>query len=626
MGWLILFILKGWLVGVAVSKMQKKLKDQYHLDLTIKSYKLNGWSEVVVQGVECRNAQRDTVAYFNMAQINIKLWPLVRGKLRLEKMWADEGFIDITLLKHLRHHAKTIEEPKDSTKFAKAKKYLGLVKDFADMVPDNFLVKKIRISYQDSIGQVGGYIDSLSYADTRLNIKVDLTINRQRQSWSINGNFEKSSLQTHLNVTSDVTGFYELAMIKELAKAQFGFRTFVVDIERLEDNADDIYVRGDVKAEKVLVYNPRLSTDTISMPSGGVDFSIRLTESRLILDSTSRLHLNDLTAMISSDYTYSYPGSIHARLELAPVPAQNIINAMPQGAFEMARTITLDGRMGYHLDFYLNIDEKDSIKIDASVINEGLKIINTGRADLRKLNGSFTYHPYNSRRPILVDSTNSSFTPMRRIPRQLIDAVVSSEDPNFFSHHGIEPDAIEASFLKNMQNGSFRQGGSTISMQLVKNVFLTHKKTIDRKLEEFFLVWLLENMHIASKNRMLEVYLNIIEWGPDVYGIGEASQFYFNKRPGELTLNESIFLAKIIPQPLGFMHRFDEKGNLKENFQLKVLNTVDRLSRHGKIDEEQTGSYWPEVRITGRARNLIKIVPSNDSLRVKDSISRANDW
>jgi membrane peptidoglycan carboxypeptidase len=99
-------------------------------------------------------------------------------------------------------------------------------------------------------------------------------------------------------------------------------------------------------------------------------------------------------------------------------------------------------------------------------------------------------------------------------------------------------------------------------MQLIKNVFLTREKTMARKLEEILLVYMLENNYIVSKERMFEVYLNLIEWGPNVYGIGEASRFYFQKSPAELTLNEALYLASIVPSPKGFMYKF-ELNNIK---------------------------------------------------------------
>ena len=624
-GWILIFFSKDYFLGVAIHKAQGKLKDKYKLDLNFKKYALHGWTEVVMDGMNCQNQDHDTVVYLEHIQLNIKLWPLITGRLRLEKMNLEGGLFDLGQIRKLRKKGTQTEEV-DSNHLSKAQKYLRLIKDAAHFIPDNFFAKNIGIRYTDSSGNINGIIDSVSYMNSNVSSKSELSIDGQHQVWIVEGTFDNSSLETHLKVNSNVTGFYNLSMIKKIASAQIGFRSYNIDIDNLDDNGDNVSIKGGLKADHILVYNPRISADTISADSGGIDFSVRITDKKWILDSTSRIHINGLSAMISSDYTYVYPATIHAKLELAPMPAQSILDAMPTGAFEAVHSMTMEGNMGYHFDFFLAIDKKDTVNIDAQVINKGLKILNYGSVDLRKINGNFTYHPYNSRRPIQVDSANPSYTSLSAMPKYLTDAVVSSEDPEFYYNKGIDESAIETSVLENLKQHRFRQGGSTITMQLVKNVFLTHQKTIDRKLEEFFLVWLLENTHIARKNRILEVYLNIIEWGPDVYGIGEASKFYFNKKPSQLTLDESIFLVKIIPQPLGFMNRFDSQGKLKENFQKKAMTTVDRMARRGKLDIEAQGSYWPEVRITGPAKNLIKISPVSDSLRVQDSISRATDW
>jgi membrane peptidoglycan carboxypeptidase len=113
-------------------------------------------------------------------------------------------------------------------------------------------------------------------------------------------------------------------------------------------------------------------------------------------------------------------------------------------------------------------------------------------------------------------------------------------------HRGFLQESFRESIVKNYREHRFARGGSTISMQLVKNVFLSRDKTVSRKAEEALIVYLIENLGLVPKERMLEVYLNVIEWGPNVYGIGEASHFYFNKRPSQLTLQESLFLASVI--------------------------------------------------------------------------------
>jgi hypothetical protein len=103
-------------------------------------------------------------------------------------------------------------------------------------------------------------------------------------------------------------------------------------------------------------------------------------------------------------------------------------------------------------------------------------------------------------------------------------------------------------------------------MQLVKNVFLGRKKTMARKIEEILLVWLIEDQRIVSKTRMLEVYLNIIEWGPGIFGIGEAADFYFDKHPSQINLGEATFLASIIPSPKNAGWAIDSSGTVKDRF------------------------------------------------------------
>ena len=147
-------------------------------------------------------------------------------------------------------------------------------------------------------------------------------------------------------------------------------------------------------------------------------------------------------------------------------------------------------------------------------------------------------------------------------------------------------------------------------MQLIKNVFLTREKTLSRKLEEILLVYILENNRIATKERMLEVYFNIIEWGPNIYGIGEASHFYFQKNPSDLNLKECLFLATIIPKPKGFMGRFDANQHLKSyaNQQNNFLTRL--LFRRNLITPTDTIGYHLPLAISGPAQSFLKQKPT----------------
>lgn len=183
------------------------------------------------------------------------------------------------------------------------------------------------------------------------------------------------------------------------------------------------------------------------------------------------------------------------------------------------------------------------------------------------MSDEFIYTAYENGQPVYtfpVGPSWENFTPLDSISPLLQMSVMQSEDGAFFYHRGFLPDAMREALIHDLEVRKFARGGSTISMQLVKNVFLNRNKNIARKLEEALIVWLIETEHLTPKARMYEVYLNIAEWGPMVYGIHEAASFYFNKRPSQLSLEESIFLASIVPKPKHFKTHLRQMGGCKK--------------------------------------------------------------
>jgi monofunctional biosynthetic peptidoglycan transglycosylase len=140
-----------------------------------------------------------------------------------------------------------------------------------------------------------------------------------------------------------------------------------------------------------------------------------------------------------------------------------------------------------------------------------------------------------------------SVVPVARISRNLIHAVISAEDQKFFGHEGVDWEAIQASIEKDIEKRRFAVGGSTISQQLVKNLFFGTRKSLTRKLREALVVrWLEADL---SKRRILELYLNLIEWGDGVYGCEAAARRYYGKPAADLTEEEAAGLAGMIPNP-----------------------------------------------------------------------------
>lgn len=144
-----------------------------------------------------------------------------------------------------------------------------------------------------------------------------------------------------------------------------------------------------------------------------------------------------------------------------------------------------------------------------------------------------------------IDKKN--FVKINEISRDLVHAIVAVEDNRFYSHYGFDTVAIGRAILVNLQRGQIEEGASTITQQLVKNLFLSSEQNFDRKLEELILAFDIEMTY--SKEEILELYLNIVYFGSNFYGIHDASMGYFGKLPKDLTLEESAMLAGLPNAP-----------------------------------------------------------------------------
>jgi len=166
------------------------------------------------------------------------------------------------------------------------------------------------------------------------------------------------------------------------------------------------------------------------------------------------------------------------------------------------------------------------------------------------------------------------------IPKILKEAVRVSEDVAFYDHEGIDYFELKESLKRNLEEGKTVRGGSTITQQLAKNLFLSTKKSYFRKLKEFFIAKRLEK-HL-SKERIFSLYLNIIELGKGVFGVGAAAKYYYDWPVSFLNLEECVRLAAVLPQPL-------ETNPLSDSDYLKWRGRLilDRLKFYDLITNEQ---------------------------------------
>jgi len=398
-----------------------------------------------------------------------------------------------------------------------------------------------------------------------------------------------------------------------------GFDTLMVSFSFPHYSQKLVTIEGTSVSKGLTLEGERLSSNTIAMDRFLSSFTLHVRPSSVELDSTSVLTINNIS-LHPFIFLHNHT-QLTVDLKICPVTwdASVFFQSLPGGMFSSLVGFNASGDLRFILDFSMDMASVDSLQFSSSLSARNFRILNYGNDDYRLLNTEFTHQFYDKGYLVAsfpVGPSNPDYTALADISPWLKTAVLTSEDGSFYYHKGFNPRAIRESIITNMKEGRFVRGGSTISMQLVKNVFLTRSKTIGRKLEELLIVWIIENSRLVSKERMYEVYLNIIEWGPGVYGIRQASGYYFNKYPADLNLQESLFLAGIVPFPKRYKSVFEYNGLPKTYFANYMQRMKDLMVSRNYILPMDTVGVDQHVFLTGPASQVF-ILP--DTL-ITDSI------
>lgn len=177
---------------------------------------------------------------------------------------------------------------------------------------------------------------------------------------------------------------------------------------------------------------------------------------------------------------------------------------------------------------------------------------------------------------------SSEYVQLRSISQHMQQSVILTEDSNFWNHNGFDWEAIQASAEANLESGKYLRGGSTITQQLAKNMFLTRDKTLARKALEAVITYRIEKT--LTKKEILERYLNVVQFGKNLFGIKNAAHFYFSKSPAQLSVAESAFLAMLLPSPEKYSRSFFIKS-LTPFANKRMQRIVSDMYRYQRIDE-----------------------------------------
>lgn len=310
--------------------------------------------------------------------------------------------------------------------------------------------------------------------------------------------------------------------------------------------------------------------------------------------STRRLDVSSATvgvgeARVSLSGALEWPADhylIDVRATLPPTDCDSAIGAIPADLLAELGAFTFSGRIGGRVEAHIDSRNFDATSL-AIHIADGCRFETApALADVRRFDAPFRHRVVEPEGPPFEMETGpgtASWVPIREISPFFIHAVLGHEDGGFFRHSGFSTASIEQALIRNLRAGRYVYGASTITMQLVKNVFLHREKTLARKVQEVLLTWWVEN--VMPKEQILELYLNVIEYGPAVYGIRHAAEHYFGVAPAHLGPAESAYLASILPNPKAYHSHWVEDG-VPERFKRRVARFLQSLGARERYDAE----------------------------------------
>jgi hypothetical protein len=256
--------------------------------------------------------------------------------------------------------------------------------------------------------------------------------------------------------------------------------------------------------------------------------------------------------------------ALHLAVRADGLTEERIKRSLPPVVLGPLLDVGVRGSWDHRVALDLDLAQPDSAQFEADVVPHQL-VLDPARTRLRLLGLAQPFVavillPRGARAVRELSVNNPHFRTLDAISPDLVHAVVTNEDGGFFHHRGFNVEAMKQAIAENLKAGAFRRGAGTITMQLARNLYTGHARTLSRKGQEIVLAWVLEHLTGVSKERLLEIYLNIIEWGPGIHGADEAARFYFDRDARDLTLDQSLFLATLVPSPSRWRWRLDSNG------------------------------------------------------------------
>ncbi len=610
---------KNQLLNYFITRYSQKIEQKYRVKFNIQKATLHGVSSISLENISLIPFQKDTLFYCQELQVSFEVFPLLWGKLNTNKTNIRNTKLQLIKNEHgdnfsmfLTNNAK--QENKNTT--LNYNKITNRLCDaFFRYIPTELKGENINLITIFNEHKINTAIPLITINNN--NLQGNIAIHENNTTYNIQaiGEINKKKKALTCNITTTDSAKTNIPALEKYFNIKAGFQEIQFAFQQSSNSFFESEYEGISSINHFYIHHEKIAPKEINIEHLQFNYKFKIGTTFIELDSTSSFELKDWKTNVYVKYQNDTSKTLAIDIKAPWCNAQQMFNALPHGLFYNLDNMKVTGELAYQLHFYIDIDHPNLIELSSSMPRKGFKILAYGNTNFNDINNDFLLPVYQNnqlQRVLAVSASNPYFTNYENLPQKVVASVLTAEDGSFMYNSGLNIDAFRKSITDNVKAKRFKRGGSTITMQLVKNVYLNKNKTISRKLEEMLIVWLLETQHIVSKQRLLEIYFNVIEWGPNVYGIAEAAEFYFQKKPQELTWDEAIYLASIVPSPKKFMRNFDTEGNLKnKGGYYRLLSNI--MVRRNQMLQVEKDSLKANVHLNGIAKQYLNHVIKADT-------------
>jgi len=425
--------------------------------------------------------------------------------------------------------------------------------------------------------------------------------------WTARGWVAPETTSGVIDLEAERFTFNRLRPILEGTPVQDFDETSVDVAMRLRLDRGNAQFDGTASLTGLTVFHPALSDEPVadlgfvSSVAGSFD-----RESRTLTVAEAKVKYRDVVAQI--DAFLRLPGGVDPQtwerrtrprvgfhLVVPPVTCQRALEAIPAPLAPKLQGFRLRGKFDADINVDVDWADLEATELGGRVGIHGCRVLDArDEVDAEKLLVEFDHRvlvgPDDYKRVKLGES-NPDFVYLEDVSPHLINAHLTTEDSRFLHHKGFIGKEFRSALVRNLTEGYFKYGASSITMQTVKNIWLYRDKLLSRKLQELFLSWYIETQ--LEKERILEIYVNAIEYGPGIYGIGRAARYYFDKHPSEITPSEAVFFTSLLPSPRG-RHEQYCKNELTKWTARKLDRVLDLMVERDRLTELERSLAGPE--------------------------------